>query len=67
MMIQEIAKYLVSGSSVRRKKWIEGEYLIIRKDMFGNDEIFYHTPFNMLEFYWMPIPEDLLADDWEIV
>lgn len=67
MTIQEIAKYLVSGSSVRRKKWIEGEYLIIRKDMFGNDEIFYHTPFNTLEFYWMPIPEDLLADDWETV
>lgn len=67
MTIQEIAKYLISGNSIRRKKWAEGEYLIIRKDMFGDDEIFHHTPFNMSEFYWMPIPEDLLADDWEIV
>lgn len=67
MTIQEIAKYLVNGNSIRRKKWAEGEYLIIRKDMFGNDEIFYHTPFDTLEFYWKLIPEDLLADDWETV
>lgn len=63
MFIQEAVK---EGTIIRRKSWKncgwEGESFYLRQDKED-------TPVKLFPIgrYWYPTPDDLMADDWEVV
>lgn len=67
MVIYTAAKNLVIGDAIRRKEWPEGEYIIVEKNIFGEDSIYYNSSSRMQRMFWSPTPDDLLADDWEMM
>lgn len=67
MFIYEAVKEaMAKGTAARRKAWKdcgwEGESFYLRQDK-GD------TPVKLLPIgrYWNPTPDDLMADDWEVI
>lgn len=69
MNIQTAAGYMKHGYRIRRASWEQGGYLcddyfvehtsMVPDGMSQNKRPFQNT--------WMPEPEDLIADDWELI
>jgi len=68
MNLQDASK---SGQCIRRAPWIQGEYVLFNKDHESDPrepEFVYPVYFDHDNVYaeWVPIPQDRLADDWEV-